>query len=35
MKFEALFDHLTAAGKPYAARHDINVKWDIQTAPSS
>jgi hypothetical protein len=33
--FDTLFDRLTAAGKPYAARHKINVKWDVSTAPSS
>jgi len=33
--FATRFDRLTAAGKPYAERHHINVKWDIQTAPSS
>ena len=32
--YEALSDRLTAAGKPYAARHDIKVVWDIQTSPS-
>ncbi len=32
--FEALFDRLTAAGKPYAARHEIKVVWNIQTSPS-
>lgn len=33
--FATRFDRLTAAGKPFAERHHINVKWDIQTAPSS
>ena len=33
-KFESLFNQLTAVGKPFAARHDIKVKWDVQTAPS-
>ena len=33
-RFEVLFDSLTAAGKPYAARHDIKFVWDIQTSPS-
>lgn len=32
-EFEALFDRLTAAGKPYAARHDIKVAWDVRTSP--
>jgi hypothetical protein len=32
--FDKLFDRLTAAGKPFAARHDIKVAWDIQTSPS-
>ena len=30
----ALFDRLTTAGKAYAARHEINVKWDVRTSPS-
>jgi hypothetical protein len=33
--FATRFDRLTAAGKPYAERHHINVKWDISTEPSS
>ena len=33
--FETLFDRVTAAGRPYAARHHINVKWDVSTSPSS
>jgi hypothetical protein len=33
--FGMRFDRLTAVAKPYAERHHINVKWDIQTAPSS
>ena len=33
--FETRFDRVTAAGKPYAARHHINVKWDVSTEPSS
>jgi hypothetical protein len=33
--FATRFDGLTAAGKPYAERHHINVKWDISTEPSS
>jgi len=32
--FKTLFDRLTAAGKPYAERHHINVKWDVATEPS-
>ena len=32
--FEKLHDQLIAAGKPYAARHNINVKWDVSTEPS-
>lgn len=32
--FAALFDKLTAVAKPYAARHDIKVKWDVSTSPS-
>lgn len=32
--FEKLFDRLTAAGKPYAARHGIKVNWDVSTEPS-
>jgi hypothetical protein len=27
-------DRLTAAGKAYAARHQIPVQWDVRTAPS-
>lgn len=30
----ALFDRLTTAGKAYAARHDIKVRWDVRTSPS-
>jgi hypothetical protein len=33
-KFESLFDQLIAVAKPYAARHNIRVKWDIRTSPS-
>ncbi len=32
--FETLFDKLTAVAKPFAARHDIKVKWDVSTSPS-
>ena len=31
--FANLFDKVTAAGKVYAKKHDINVQWDIQTSP--
>ncbi len=31
--FESLFDKMTAAGKLYAKKHNINVQWDIQTSP--
>lgn len=27
-------DALLAAGKPFAERHGINVKWDVKTSPS-
>jgi len=27
-------DSLLAAGKPFAERHGIRVKWDVQTSPS-
>lgn len=33
-KFEALSASLTDAGKPFAERHDIKVKWDVRTSPS-
>lgn len=33
-KFKTLYGQLTAAGKPYAARHNIKVKWDVSTEPS-
>ncbi len=33
-QFRALSERLTAAGKTYAARHQIEVRWDIHTAPS-
>ena len=32
--FAKLFDRLTAAGKPYAARHGIKVDWGVSTEPS-
>ena len=32
--FEKLSDRLTAAGKPYAARHGIKVNWGVSTEPS-
>ena len=32
--FKTLFDRLMAAGKPYAARHNIKVQWDVATEPS-
>ena len=32
-EFANLFDKVTAAGKVYAKKHDINVQWDIQTSP--
>ncbi len=32
--FARLFDRLTAAGKPYAARHGIKVNWGVSTEPS-
>jgi hypothetical protein len=32
--FAKLFDRLTAAGKPYAARHGIKVNWGVSTEPS-
>lgn len=31
--FEVLSNKLTDAGKPYAAKNNINVKWDVQTSP--
>ena len=33
-RFKTLHDQLTAAGKLYAGRHNIKVKWDIATEPS-
>jgi hypothetical protein len=33
-QFQALSDRLTAAGKAYAARHQIQVVWDVRTAPT-
>jgi hypothetical protein len=32
--FRALSDRLTAAGKAYAARHQIQVMWDVHTSPT-
>ncbi len=32
-KFITLSDAVTAAGKPFAERHQIPVKWDIRTSP--
>jgi len=32
-KFAELYDKLEAAGKVYAAKNNINVRWDIQTSP--
>jgi hypothetical protein len=32
-KFVKLFDKLTDAGKSFAAKHHINVQWDVQTSP--
>jgi hypothetical protein len=32
--FQERFDRLTTAGKAFAARHGINVLWDVQTSPS-
>ena len=31
--FSELFDKVTAAGKLYAKKHNINVQWDVQTSP--
>lgn len=31
--FHAQFDKLTALAKPYAAKHDIKVIWDVKTSP--
>jgi len=31
--FANLFDKMTAAGKLYAKKHNINVQWDVQTSP--
>lgn len=33
-QFRALSDRLEAAGKAYAARHNIPVVWDIRTSPT-
>jgi len=32
-KFAELYDKLTAAGKSYAKKNNINVNWDIHTSP--
>ncbi len=31
--FYELHEKLTAAGKPYAAKHGINVNWNVSTSP--
>lgn len=31
--FHAQFDKLTELAKPYAAKHDIKVIWDVKTSP--
>lgn len=31
--FETLFNKLTSIAKPYAAKYNIQVKWDISTSP--
>ncbi len=31
--FADRFDKVTAAGKEYAKKHNINVQWDVQTSP--
>ena len=31
--FGERYDAVITAGKPFAARHNINVKWDIKTSP--
>jgi hypothetical protein len=31
--FITLKDKLTAAGKEYATKNNINVQWDVKTAP--
>ena len=30
-----LFDRLTTAGKAYATKHDIKVRWDVRTSPAN
>lgn len=30
-----LFDRLTTAGKAYAAKHEIKVRWDVRTSPAN
>lgn len=32
-KFAELHDKLTNAGKSFAGRHNLNVRWDIHTSP--
>ena len=31
--FANLFDKVTAAGKEYAKKHNLNVQWDVRTSP--
>jgi hypothetical protein len=31
--FEVLFNQLTTEAKPYAAKNNINVNWDVKTSP--
>jgi len=31
--YEELFEKLTTAGKAFAEKHAINVKWDVRTSP--
>jgi hypothetical protein len=31
--FETLYNKLIAAGKLYAGKHKINVRWDVRTRP--
>ncbi len=32
-QYEMLFEKLTAAGKPYAEKHNIKVNWNVSTSP--
>ena len=32
--FQSRMDALTAAAKPFAEHHGINVKWDVRTSPA-